>query len=75
MRMSSSSAGWRLVAAGGAAASAAGAARLAYYALNRHAPGGPKTWSRVNHRGERVTLLEGPAVALGAIAGDRKSVV
>jgi UDP-GlcNAc:undecaprenyl-phosphate GlcNAc-1-phosphate transferase len=69
MRMSSSSAGWRLVAAGGAAASAAGAARLAYYALNRHAPGGPKTWSRVNHRGERVTLLEGPAVALGAIAG------
>ena len=69
MRMSRSSAGWRLVAAGGAVASAAGAARLAYSALNRYAPGGPKTWSRTNHRGEPVTLLEGPAVALGAIAG------
>ena len=29
----------------------------------------PKTWSRTNHRGEPVTLLEGPAVAAGAIAG------
>jgi UDP-GlcNAc:undecaprenyl-phosphate/decaprenyl-phosphate GlcNAc-1-phosphate transferase len=69
MSMSRSSAGWRLVAAGGAAVTAAGAARLAYYALNRHPPGGPKMWSRINHRSERVTLLEGPAVALGAIAG------
>jgi UDP-GlcNAc:undecaprenyl-phosphate/decaprenyl-phosphate GlcNAc-1-phosphate transferase len=37
--------------------------------MNRLPPGGPKTWSRTNHRGETVTLLEGPAVAAGAIAG------
>jgi UDP-GlcNAc:undecaprenyl-phosphate/decaprenyl-phosphate GlcNAc-1-phosphate transferase len=69
MSMSRSSAGRRLLAAGGAVTAAAGAARLAYSVLNRHAPGGIKTWSRTNHRGEPVTLLEGPAVALGAIAG------
>nr|MDQ2814670.1 hypothetical protein [Actinomycetota bacterium] len=40
----------------------AGAARLAYSALTRRPPGGAKTWSRTNHRGEPVTLLEGPAV-------------
>jgi UDP-GlcNAc:undecaprenyl-phosphate/decaprenyl-phosphate GlcNAc-1-phosphate transferase len=58
-------------AAAGAAArmTAASAARLAYAALNRRPPGGPKAWSRTNHRGEPVTLLEGPAVAVGAIAG------
>ena len=37
--------------------------------MNRRPPGGPKAWSRTNHRGEPVTLLEGPAVAVGAIAG------
>jgi hypothetical protein len=42
---------------------------LAYSAMNRRPPGGPKAWSRTNHRGEPVTLLEGPAVAAGAIAG------
>jgi UDP-GlcNAc:undecaprenyl-phosphate GlcNAc-1-phosphate transferase len=47
---------------------AAGAARVAFAALKRHPPGGQKTWQRTNHRGEPVTLLEGPAVALGAIA-------
>src|SRR5689334_4134529 len=52
-----------------AGACAAGAARLAYSAMNRRPPGGPKTWSRTNHRGEPVTLLEGPAVAAGALAG------
>jgi hypothetical protein len=40
-----------------------------YSALNRRPPGGPKAWSRTNHRGEPVTLLEGPAVAAGALAG------
>ena len=50
-------------------AAAAGAARLAYAALSRRPPGGAKTWSRSNHRGEPLTLLEGPAVAAGAIAG------
>ena len=59
----------RLIAAAAAGATAAGAARLAYAAVNRRPPGGPKTWSRTNHRGEPVTLLEGPAVAAGAIAG------
>jgi len=66
------SAGSRLVQAAAGVASgmtAAWAARLAYTALNRHPPGGPKAWSRTNHRGEPVTLLEGPAVAAGAIAG------
>jgi len=35
--------------------------------LTRRPPGGEKTWTRVNHRGEPVTLLEGPAVAAGAV--------
>jgi hypothetical protein len=52
-----------------ASACAAGAARLAYSAMSRRPPGGPKAWSRTNHRGEPVTLLEGPAVAAGALAG------
>jgi len=52
-----------------AAGAAAGAARLSYSALNRYPPGGTKTWSRTNHRGEPVTMLEGPAVAVGAIVG------
>jgi len=58
-----------LVAAAAAGATAAAAARLAYRALNQRPPGGTKTWSRTNHRGEPVTLLEGPAVTAGAIAG------
>jgi len=59
----------RLITAAAAGATAAGAARLAYSAVNRRPPGGPKLWSRTNHRGEPVTLLEGPAVAAGAIVG------
>ena len=47
------------------AVAGAGAARVAYAALKRHPPGGEKTWQRTNHRGEPVTLLEGPAVAAG----------
>jgi UDP-GlcNAc:undecaprenyl-phosphate/decaprenyl-phosphate GlcNAc-1-phosphate transferase len=58
-----------LIAAAAGSASAAGAARLAYAAASRRPPGGIKAWSRTNHRGEPVTLLEGPAVAVGAIAG------
>jgi len=56
------------VTPGALALAAAGAARVAYAALRRRPPGGEKTWQRTNHRGEPVTLLEGPAVALGAIA-------
>jgi UDP-GlcNAc:undecaprenyl-phosphate/decaprenyl-phosphate GlcNAc-1-phosphate transferase len=58
-----------LIAAAAAGAAAAGAARLAYAAANQRPPGGTKAWSRTNHRGEPVTLLEGPALAVGAIAG------
>ena len=42
----------RLIAAAAAGATAAGAARLAYSAADRRPPGGPKVWSRTNHRGE-----------------------
>jgi UDP-GlcNAc:undecaprenyl-phosphate/decaprenyl-phosphate GlcNAc-1-phosphate transferase len=61
--------GRRLTAAAASALTAAGAARGTYCALNRRPPGGPKAWTRTNHRGEPVTLLEGPAAAAGAIAG------
>jgi hypothetical protein len=44
------------------------AARGAYAGLRRWPPAGEKTWARSNHRGEPVTLLEGPAVAVGAVA-------
>jgi UDP-GlcNAc:undecaprenyl-phosphate/decaprenyl-phosphate GlcNAc-1-phosphate transferase len=56
-----------LTGAGLTALAAAGAARAAYAALKRFPPGGTKTWARTNHRGEPVTLLEGPAVAAGAV--------
>jgi UDP-GlcNAc:undecaprenyl-phosphate/decaprenyl-phosphate GlcNAc-1-phosphate transferase len=47
---------------------AAGLARAGYAALRRRPPGGESTWTRTNHRGEQVTLAEGPALALAAIA-------
>ncbi len=50
-----------------AAGLAAAGARLAYCALRRWPPSGAATWTRTNHRGEPVTLLEGPAVAAGAV--------
>jgi UDP-GlcNAc:undecaprenyl-phosphate/decaprenyl-phosphate GlcNAc-1-phosphate transferase len=50
-----------------AGVTAAGGARLAYRVLTRFPPGGEKAWARVNHRGEPVTLLAGPAAATGAI--------
>jgi UDP-GlcNAc:undecaprenyl-phosphate/decaprenyl-phosphate GlcNAc-1-phosphate transferase len=43
-------------------------ARLAYAALTSKPPGEEKTWTRTNHRGEPVTLLEGPAVSVAAAA-------
>jgi UDP-GlcNAc:undecaprenyl-phosphate/decaprenyl-phosphate GlcNAc-1-phosphate transferase len=51
-------------------AAAAVAARAAYAALRRNPPAGERTWARTNHRGEPVTLLEGPAVAVGAITAE-----
>jgi UDP-GlcNAc:undecaprenyl-phosphate GlcNAc-1-phosphate transferase len=56
--------GWTLLRAVAAGA----AARVAYAALTERQPGGQKTWTRTNHRGEPVTLLEGPAVAVAAAA-------
>ncbi|MFI0479808.1 hypothetical protein [Actinomadura sp. 9N215] len=49
------------------------AARAAYGALTRRPPGlnglpGEEVWGRTNHRGEPVTLLEGPAFVAGAAA-------
>ncbi len=46
---------------------AASGARLAYAALTRFPPAGQKTWTRTNHRGEPVTLLEGPAASIAAV--------
>ena len=46
---------------------AAGAALGAYTALRRYPPAGEQTWARTNHRGEPVTLLEGPALTVGAV--------
>lgn len=37
--------------------------------LETNAPGGPELWTRTNHRGEPITLLEGPAVTAGITAG------
>ncbi|MFF0576636.1 hypothetical protein [Streptosporangium saharense] len=57
-----------LGALAGALAGAA-AARLAYTAFSRRPPvGDTETWERTNHRGEQITLLEGPAFAAGAAA-------
>ncbi len=47
---------------------AAAGARLAYAVLTRMQPGAEQTWTRTNHRGEPVTLLEGPAVTIAAVA-------
>jgi UDP-N-acetylmuramyl pentapeptide phosphotransferase/UDP-N-acetylglucosamine-1-phosphate transferase len=51
-------------------AASAAAARAAYRALRQYPPAGQQTWTRTNHRGELVTLLEGPAVAVGAITAE-----
>jgi UDP-GlcNAc:undecaprenyl-phosphate/decaprenyl-phosphate GlcNAc-1-phosphate transferase len=47
----------------------AAVARLSYSVLRARPPGGTDKWTRTNHRGEPVTLLEGPAVAIGGVAG------
>lgn len=44
----------------------AGLAAAALRVLRAHPPGGAATWERQNHAGATVTLLEGPAYALGA---------
>ena len=37
--------------------------------LKSHPPGGAERWTRPNHAGRPVTLLEGPAYAVGVVAG------
>jgi UDP-N-acetylmuramyl pentapeptide phosphotransferase/UDP-N-acetylglucosamine-1-phosphate transferase len=37
--------------------------------LSRRPPGGLERWTRKNHAGRPVTLFEGPAYAVGAVAG------
>jgi hypothetical protein len=49
------------------AALGAAAARAAYSLLTRRPPREEKLWLRTNHRGEPVTLLEGPAFVAGAV--------
>jgi hypothetical protein len=50
------------------AALAAAAARAGYAGLTRRPPGGRAAWTRTNHRGDQLTLLEGPAAAVAATA-------
>lgn len=47
---------------------AGGLSALAFRALRGAPPGGPQVWDRTNHAGRTVTLLEGPAYAVGAAA-------
>lgn len=54
-----------LVPAAASAAAASGSLRL----LPGRVPGGATRWQRTNHRGEPVTLLEGPAAVIGLAAG------
>lgn len=54
----------RVVAAAGVAAAASGVA----LSVLRRTPVAAR-FERTNHRGDRVTMLEGPAYAIGAIAG------
>lgn len=56
----------RAVGAGIVAAVATAGTRSA---LDERPPGGPERWTRTNHRGEPISLLEGPAVAAGLVAG------
>jgi UDP-GlcNAc:undecaprenyl-phosphate/decaprenyl-phosphate GlcNAc-1-phosphate transferase len=55
-----------LVATAATAAVAGVAARASWTTLRARPPGGAERWNRVNHRNETVTLLEGPAFAVGA---------
>jgi UDP-N-acetylmuramyl pentapeptide phosphotransferase/UDP-N-acetylglucosamine-1-phosphate transferase len=51
------------------AAGSAGVVQLGRRAVDAAPPGGRDLWARTNHRGEQVTLLEGPAVAAGLAIG------
>ena len=51
-----------------AGTAAACLARAAYAVLSRRPPGGGRLWTRTNHRGEPVTLVEGPALTVASVA-------
>jgi hypothetical protein len=51
------------------AAGSAAVVQLGRRAVDVAPPGGRDLWARTNHRGEQVTLLEGPAVAAGLVIG------
>ena len=53
----------------GAALGARAVTALVRAVLEEHAPGGQPRWLRTNHRGEQVSMLEGPAVAAGVVVG------
>jgi len=57
----------RLVRAAAGLTLGASAARGLWTVAVQRPPGGPARWQRVNHRGEPLTLLEGPVMA-GALA-------
>ncbi len=57
-----------LLAGAIAAVATAGARAAAAPVLRRPAGGGLERWTRVNHRGAPISLLEGPAVGLGLLA-------
>jgi UDP-GlcNAc:undecaprenyl-phosphate/decaprenyl-phosphate GlcNAc-1-phosphate transferase len=50
------------------ALAAAAGSRLLYRELTQRPLSGDKAWIRTNHRGEQVSLLEGPALAAAAAA-------
>lgn len=57
---------WRAV---GTAITSAATTATTRALLDPAPPGGPARWTRTNHRGEPISLLEGPAVAAGLVAG------
>jgi hypothetical protein len=61
--------GASLVASLALCAACAAAAATALRALRARPPGGRERWTRLNHAGREVTLLEGPAYVAGALPG------